>query len=209
VQYPGRENRLAEPLISSASAMVAALADQWTELAGSGPCALFGHSMGALLGFELAAELARRGVAHRPQHLFLSGRNPLPVPPKLPPLGALPEKEFLDGVAQRYGNLPAALLADPEMRALLTPILRADFRIVEDYTWQPPALIDAPLTVLGGTQDPFTTPEELEDWRLHTRGACRVQHFDGDHFFPQKLRNEVIAVVIATLSPGSRDTRLP
>lgn len=209
VQYPGRENRLGDPLISNAPAMVAALADHWPALAGTGACALYGHSMGALLGFELAVELARRGATNLPQHLFLSGRNPPPAPPKLPPLGPLPDAEFLAGVAQRYGNLPAALLADPEMRALLTPILRADFRLVDDYVGQPSVQIDAPLTILGGTQDPFTTAAELAEWRHHTRAACRVLHFDGDHFFPQKMRGDVVAVVVAALSPATRDARLP
>ena len=97
VQYPGRENRLAEPLIAEARAMVVALAEQWPALAGEGPCALFGHSMGALLGFELARELERRGTTNPPRHLFLSGRNPPPAPPKLPSLAALPDEAFLAG----------------------------------------------------------------------------------------------------------------
>jgi medium-chain acyl-[acyl-carrier-protein] hydrolase len=206
VQYPGRENRLADPLIASAPAMVAALADQWPALAGTEPWALFGHSMGALLGFELAAELARRGATNPPRHLFLSGRNPPPVPPRLPPLGPRSDADFLAGVAERYGSLPAALLADPEMRALLTPILRADFQLVDDYAGHATTQIDAPLTILGGTRDPFTSPGELADWRHHTRAACRVHLIEGGHFFHQQARGDVLRVIAAGLAD---DARLP
>lgn len=199
VQYPGRESRLGEPLIPSAPALVAALADQWPELAGDGPCALFGHSMGALLGYELALELARRGAAAPPRHLFLSGRNPPSSPPRTPSLRALPDHQFLAAVAARYGNLPPELLADAEMRALITPILRADFQLVDDYVGGAPGPIDVPLTIFGGTEDPFTSAAELGKWSGYTRGICRVQLIPGGHFFHQQARAQVIAVILAGL----------
>ncbi len=202
VQYPGRENRLAEPLISDAPAMVAALVDQWPVLAGDTPCALYGHSMGALLGFELACELARRGTPNQPRHLFLAARNPPPAPPKLPPLAALADFEFLAGVAQRYGNLPDELLADPEMRALITPILRSDFRLVDGYGWRATGPVTVPLTILGGSRDPFTSPEELAAWQQHTQATCRVHAIAGNHFFHQNARPSVLAIVLAELAAG-------
>ncbi len=203
VQYPGRENRLAEPALGDARAMVAALADQWPALSGGGPCALYGHSMGALLGFELALELARRGAPNPPRRLLLGGRNPPHTAPKLPPIHRLPDGELLAAVAQRYGNLPAELLADAEMRALLTPILRADFGLVDEYRWNGAGPAAAPLAVFGGTQDPWTTAAELAEWSRHTRGACRVQAITGDHFFHQKARGELLAFVRAELAaPG-------
>jgi len=202
VQYPGRENRLGEAPIDSAGAMTLALADAWGALAGDGACALYGHSMGALLAYELALELARRGAPHPPSRLFLSGRNPPATPPRMPPIHHLPDASLLREVSDRYGQLPAEILAEPEMVALLTPILRADFKLVDTYGWKGGPVPDTPLTILGGTRDPWTTEAELAGWRSYTRGDCRVRMIAGDHFFPQKARAEVLASIRADLAPG-------
>jgi medium-chain acyl-[acyl-carrier-protein] hydrolase len=200
VQYPGRENRLAEPCIADAGAMVRALADAWPEISAQGRCALYGHSMGALLGFELAEELARRGAANRPLHLFLSGHNPPHVPSRLPSIHTLPDGEFLPAVAQHYGNLPQELIADREMAALISPILRADFKLVDEYRWNGTGPTATPLTVLGGTNDPWTTEVELAEWARHTRGPFARHMFAGDHFFHQQNRGAVLALVQAALA---------
>ncbi len=199
VQYPGRESRLTEPCIAEASAMVRALADAWPEISGGGRCALFGHSMGAMLGFELAEELARRGAMHRPEHLFLSGHNAPHVPSRLPMLHPLPDGEFLPAVARHYGNLPAELIANPEMAALISPILRADFRLVAEYAWPGSGPTPTPHTGLGGAVDPWTTEAGLAAWARHTRGKFQHRIFPGDHFFHQRQRAEVCALVLAEL----------
>ncbi|HWA08528.1 MAG TPA: alpha/beta fold hydrolase [Opitutaceae bacterium] len=208
VQYPGRENRLAEACIDEAGAMVRALADAWPEISGfdqltadgGGRCALYGHSMGSLLGFELAAELARRGTANRPEHLFLSGHNPPHLASRLPLLHTLPDGEFLPAVAKHYGNLPAELIADRELAALIAPILRADFKLVDEYRWRGAGPTPTPLTVLGGTNDPWTTEAELAEWSRHTRGKFQRRMFAGDHFFHQQNRAAVLELVQKELS---------
>ena len=200
VQYPGRENRLSEPLVASAESMTKLLADSWPALSGGGPSALFGHSMGALLAYELTLELERRGAANLPRRLFLSGRNPPFVPPKLPPIHHLPDEAFWRAIAERYDSLPPDILAEPEMVALLTPILRADFRLVDEYIWVPRAPVRVPLTILGGTRDPWTSEAELAGWRECTTASCRVHFFQGDHFFHQKERESVMAFVLAELA---------
>ncbi|ACB75242.1 Thioesterase [Opitutus terrae PB90-1] len=199
VQYPGRENRYGEPCLPQAPAMVQALADAWPEIA-PGPCALYGHSMGALLGFELARELARRGAANPPRHLFLAGHNAPHLPSRLPLLHTLPDGEFLPAVARHYGNLPAELIADREMAALLGPILRADFQLVNEYAWRDAGPVDAPLTVFGGTEDPWTSEPGLAAWSRHTRGRCQLHLFAGGHFFPQAHRTALLARLQATLA---------
>jgi medium-chain acyl-[acyl-carrier-protein] hydrolase len=195
VQYPGRENRLAEPCLDEVGAMVRALADAWPEISGGGRGALYGHSMGSLLGFELAAELAKRGVANPPEHLFLSGHNAPHVASRLPLLHTLPDDEFLPAVARHYGNMPQELIADREMAALISPILRADFKLVDEYRWQGAGPTPTPVTVLGGTNDPWTTEAELAEWSRHTRGKFQLRMFAGDHFFHQQNRAAVLALL--------------
>ncbi len=200
VQYPGRENRIAEPLIDSATRMIGALAEAWPTLGGEAPCALYGHSLGALLAFELAAELARRGSANAPRRLFLAARNPPEALPKMPPIHQLPDDAFVREVARRYGNLPQEILAEPEMLALVTPILRSDFKLVDTYAWSGAPPLDTPLTIFGGTRDPWTSEAELSGWRRHTRGNCRVLAIAGGHFFHLEARPAVIENVLADLA---------
>ena len=200
VQYPGRETRLAENAIADGPALLRALADAWPEISGSGACALYGHSMGAMLGFELAVELARRGAPHQPRHLFLSACNPPHLPLRVPALHTLPDAEMFAALQGRYGNLPAELLADRSFLELIAPAIRADFALVTSYVWEHTGPLDVPLTILGGTEDPETTPAELAEWSRHTRAACRVQLFPGDHFFNQQRRGEVLAVIKSELA---------
>src|SRR6187397_2335302 len=100
LQLPGRESRLREPPASGMSPLVGELADTIAPVLDR-PFAIFGHSMGALIGFELARELRRRGRPG-PRHLLMSGLRAPDRPSRLPPLAALPDAAFLDGVQDRY-----------------------------------------------------------------------------------------------------------
>lgn len=199
VQYPGRENRFAEPRIDDAYTMVNAIAAQWADISGGGACALYGHSMGTLLGFELAVELARRGVPNLPRRLFFSGHNPPHVASRLPTLHTLPDGEFLGAVAKNYGNMPPELINDPEIAALITPILRSDFKLVDEYRWRNTGPTALPVSVLGGTTDPWTTEAELREWDRHTTGGFSARMVPGDHFFHQQRRDEVLGYVVTDL----------
>ncbi|MGR9107107.1 MAG: thioesterase II family protein [Gammaproteobacteria bacterium] len=198
VQYPGRENRFGEALIKNAKEMVSALADQWDSLAGQRPCVLYGHSMGALLAFELTIELARR-QKQLPLRLFLGGSNPPHLPRTLPNWHGLSDSELLSTVARHYGSLPAELLANDELCALLAPILRADFMLLESYRCRAGSCISVPLTILAGTDDPFTTSGELAEWRLYSTQESRIHWIQGGHLFHQTAPKQVLAVVQATL----------
>lgn len=199
VQYPGRESRFSEPPILDAHAMAAALAERWDEIGGSGPCALYGHSMGALLAFELMVELERRGAAHRPSRLFVSGHQAPDLPYRPPRVHALPEAELLGSINRHFGGIPKELLEDRDIAELIATTLRADFTLVENYAWRGAGPISVPIFAMGGTEDPWTTREELEAWARHTRAGFEMRMIPGDHFFNVSARAEVLGEIVRRL----------
>ena len=207
VQYPGRESRFAEPGISDARAMARALADHWGEIAGAGPCALYGHSMGALLGFELATELARRSSSPQPARLIVTGHQAPHLPYRAPHVHTLPEAEFLPAVNRHFGGIPAELMQDPEIAALITTTLRSDFTLVETYAWAPTPPLAIPLSAMGGTEDNWTTKEELSEWARHTGAGFSLRMLSGGHFFNQASRADVIAHVVSDLQADLASAR--
>lgn len=198
VRLPARESRLAEPPIGHVAPVVAAIADQLAELDPL-PYALYGHSMGALVSFELARELRRRGVA-QPRHLFCSGRRGPQIPDALPGIHHLPKPEFLAAV-RRLNGIPERLLAEPGLIDLIEPALRADFAVCETHrhTQGPP--LGYGISVFGGWSDPTTTRDQLEAWRAHTRSTFRMHMYAGDHFFIHTNRDAFLADLLADF-PG-------
>ncbi len=86
-------------------------------------------------------------------------------------------------VLSTLGGTDVRVLADPELRGLLLPILRSDYRLLESYQCRPGATVSCPVTVLSGDADPHTTAEEAEAWEQHTSASCSVRVFRGGHFF--------------------------
>jgi len=179
VLLPGREVRLSEPSFTSADALVAGLSAAIRPYLDR-PYAIFGHSMGALLGFELAR--AVRAV-REPSWLFLSGRIAAQVPPPHPPLHELPERELVEALRVRYGGLPQTLLDDPELRELFLPIVRADLTVVETYCYREQPPLACPISVFAGEEDGSVSPEGLEAWRAQTSGPFAAKRLPGDHFY--------------------------
>jgi medium-chain acyl-[acyl-carrier-protein] hydrolase len=202
VALPGREARIKEPLFDRLPPLLAALADALApEL--NRPYAIFGHSLGAMLGFYLARELRRRG--HRaPLHLFASGRRAPQLPDMLELQGAheLSDPRFIEAVA-RFGGVPDALLERPELMAMFLPMLRADFAVHETAAFVPDEPLGCPITALGGSDDASsTTVADLEAWGAHTRGGFEYEVIPGNHFFLQTARDAVLGVVSRRLQPS-------
>lgn len=189
VRLPGREARFSERPFDRAEALVAGAADALTPLFDA-PFAFFGHSMGALIAFELARELRRRG-GPQPVRLVVSGARAPHRPNPDPPLRHLSDREFLEEVRLRYDGIPGAVLANQELVDLLMPCLRADFTLVETYSYTDEAPLELPISCFGGKGDTRVSADDLEAWKAQTAGRFALRLFEGDHFFLQSAEGEV------------------
>lgn len=199
VQYPGRETRFSEVCVSDAALLVRAIVDHWEQIAGAGAVALFGHSMGAVLAYEVAAELARRSAPFQPVRLFVSGHQAPALPYRAPQLRAVENRELVPAVARHFGGIPAELQNNPDLADVIRPILRADLTLVETYTWQPAPLLTVGISALGGVDDPWATEAELRAWNGYTSGDFVLRRYPGDHFFLQQNREQLWAGVAEDL----------
>ncbi|WP_181233977.1 thioesterase II family protein [Enhygromyxa salina] len=182
VRLAGREARLRQTPVNSVAEVVEPLAEALAPLLRASPrLAIFGHSMGALLGFELARELRRRSLP-RPELLVASGRNGPGVGRKLE-LHKLSDKQLIDEVQRIYGGIPKPILDEPELLALTLPVLRADLTINETHTLSEEAPLDIPIRAYAGVDDPHVGKAGLERWAEFTTASFESGQFAGDHFY--------------------------
>lgn len=196
IALPGRDARSSEPLFDRATPLIQALADVVGPVLQE-PFAIYGHSMGALVGFGFARELHRRSQGE-PVHLFVSGRR-APQLPGPPPLYHLPEPEFVAAL-RRFGGTPEAVLDNPELLAYFLPILRADIAVSEAETIADDEPLRCPITALGGLADERASPDELDAWRSQTTGAFDREMFDGGHFFIHSERAAFLGALARRLA---------
>jgi medium-chain acyl-[acyl-carrier-protein] hydrolase len=167
------------------------------------PFGFYGHSMGALISFELARELRRRhGI--EPVQLFLSGRGAPHVRPAKPATFNLADDEFIVKLRELNGT-PQELLEDAETMEVLLPILRADFEVVETYEYQPGACLSCPITVYGGIQDKEVPVGDLREWKEHSPAPFKVRLFPGDHFFIHASSVRFLEVLRLDISDSLRN----
>jgi medium-chain acyl-[acyl-carrier-protein] hydrolase len=179
VQLPGREWRMREPRFTSAVALAQAIADALDPYLDR-PFALFGYSMGALLAFETARALRRRG-RRLPAHLFLAAMRAPHVPSIVPPLARLPQDQLLREV-RRYYQPPEDTFI-PELLELFLPVLRDDMALVDDYAYYAEPPLSCAIDAYAGANDRSTTVEAATRWCDQSIGPFALTVFPGGHFF--------------------------
>ncbi|GAA1964526.1 thioesterase II family protein [Catenulispora subtropica] len=202
VCLPGHERRIAEPPLRRVADIVDALADAMAPHLDR-PFALFGHSFGGLLSYELARRLEAAGA--RPLHVFISGAAPEPPRAPEPPVATLTDDAFLARV-RALGGLDPDVLAHPDLVDLVLPALRADYEAAEAHTWDPAAAVTAPVTALGGLHDPAAPPGALIAWGRHTAGPFSRVTLPGGHFALFDQEHNVLRTVRTTLIAAARAT---
>ena len=192
VQLPGRGTRLMEPPFTRLSPLIQALAEGLFPLLDK-PFAFFGHSLGALVSFELARQL-RRHYAVQPVRLFISADRAPQIPNRDSPVHSLPEGEFLVELRRLKGT-PREVLEDEELRQIMLPLLRADFAVYETYGYLTEPPLNCPISAFGGLQDHRVSRGDLEAWRDQTSVSFSLRMFPGDHFFLNTTQPALLRVL--------------
>ncbi len=203
IQLPGRENRLMETPFDDAREAARAVADAMEpDLDRS--YAVFGHSMGALIAFELLRELQSR-EARQAGYLFASAFRAPQVPNPDPAMHDLPDAELLDEIDRRYDAVPAAARESEELLELILPGIRGDTTVCDSYSYRAGTPLACPIAALGGESDPIVRPELLEPWREHTSEAFDLTLFPGDHFYLQPSQAELLKWISTRLLTIAND----
>ncbi len=180
VQLPGRETRFVEAPHERVETLVPALL-QGLEPLFDLPFAFFGHSMGALIAFELAQRLREEG-RRGPALLHVAGAG---APSRYDPgeaLSALDDAGLVEAL-RHFEGTPASVLENAELLELVLPTIRADFALCESYRYRARPPLECSLVATGGTGDLTVAPGALDAWAEHTRGPFRLRMVPGGHFF--------------------------
>jgi medium-chain acyl-[acyl-carrier-protein] hydrolase len=197
VQPPGRGSRLREipfksfpPLVEAATQAMLPYLDK--------PFALFGHSLGALVAFEVARSL-RRQHGLTPARLLVAGHRAPSISHRQPPISDLPEPAFIEKL-RSFNGTPPEVLENAELISLMLPMLRADFAVLEDYRYTEEAPLGCGISAFGGLQDEEASREELDGWREQTSADFTLQIFPGGHFFLHTAQARLLQLIAAQLS---------
>ena len=195
VELPGRGKRISEPLLSDIYNMTDDIFHQIkTHL--NVPYAIYGHSLGTLLGFLLVKRILNEDLP-QPLHLFFSGRGGPSVQDKDKHIHALPKKEFIKKLHEYEGS-PQEILNDEGIMEFFEPVLRADFKAITTYVYKKDIPFDIPITVMIGTNED-TTYEEAMKWQDETSKKISVRQFPGGHFFIYQHTREISRIFSSTL----------
>jgi surfactin synthase thioesterase subunit len=202
VQYPGRHERHHEPALDTIDALACGVVTALTaERDPQSPIrsapALFGHSMGAVVAFEVARRLERdHGVV--PRHLFVSGRRAPSRASTEERVHTLDDRGLV-GVLRALNGTDGLLLEDDELLRMILPAVRADYRAIETYRCAPGAVVGCPVTALVGDRDPVTSTDDAAAWREHTAAEFDLRVAPGGHFYLNAHVDWVTGVVGARL----------
>lgn len=208
VELPGRESRFREtpyprmePLVSDLAAAVTGC------LAEDQPFAFFGNSVGSLIAFETLQEI-RRSTGREAMHLFVSAAGAPQCLPPLPAIGHLSDPELVRAVDERYGGIPAPVLADAEFLAAILPTLRADICLLEAYLRPGLQPLSCPVTAFAGLRDRTVPRDHVEAWREQTTAGFENVALDEGHLYLQTARDFLIGRVrdrLLAVAPMQRE----
>lgn len=198
VEIPGRGKRSKEKSIKDAREVTEDIYNQIKQLAESGQkYAIFGHSMGALLGYLLTHKLAQNNLP-LPVHLIASGRGGPSHKDEEEMYHLLPYDKFIDKLREMGGS-PKEVLEHEALMMFLEPIIRADFQLVETYKHEAQNPLNIPITVLIGDKDEIT-PEIASKWQVESTLPVTIKEYSGGHFFIYDHQHDIAKLISSLLS---------
>lgn len=201
IQLPGRENRISEKPFTRLVEVTDYLFETLKPLYDR-PLALFGHSMGSLISYELAIRLEKAG--YTPAHLFVSAHSS----PDNGKLGSndhlLSDKKLINRLRE-LSFTPEPVLQNQDLMKLLLPLIRADFAMCETYEYNNHPALNCPITVFGGTNDKEVSLDELDKWKAFSNASFSKNELKGDHFFVHDQADNIISEISNKLSQNSFD----
>jgi medium-chain acyl-[acyl-carrier-protein] hydrolase len=194
LHLPGRAHRLREPPLTRIETMVELAFESFRGLLDQ-PFAVFGHSLGAVVGAEFVRIASGRGL--EAAHLFVSSRPPFLQPTRQ--LHKLADPDFISAMNERYQGIPKEILADQDLVELLLPALRADIEALETFVHTGRAKLGCPTSVYGGEADPTVSLADLQAWNKEVLAPCDIRLFGGGHFYLNTQAKALLAAVSSKL----------
>jgi surfactin synthase thioesterase subunit len=202
VEFPGRGARIGERpfrrVRDLAAAAAEALFSQWRR-----PYAMFGHSLGALVAFEMLRILERAGTP--PTHLFVSACRAPHLSPTADPIHRL-ERSALRERLRAWGGIPEPAL-DPDVFAIFEPGLRADLEAAETYQCTSVEDRQVPIAGFAGLDDPLAPLHAVAQWSQHTAAEFTMRALPGNHFFLRESRTLLLDTIVSALAPEDAPQR--
>lgn len=192
IQLPGRENRLQETPFTRLKPLIQTLTPLLKEYLDV-PFAFFGHSMGALISFEVARELRKQNCPI-PDFLFVSAYRAPQIPDLNLPIYKLPDAKFIEAVSD-YGGIPEDKLHNSEFINLFSPTMRADFEVLQTYFYSKEEPLESCIYAFGGLEDSKVSRQELAAWKKQAKTHFKLKMLAGDHFFLREAEDRVIDTI--------------
>lgn len=198
IELAGRGRRFSEPLYQNIEEAVTDIYHQISKELDGSPYALYGHSMGTILVYELLRRI-REYKHQEPMHAFFSGRYPPFVYDKKEFIHKLPDHEFMMKIYE-HGGTNEEILKNKELLDIFLPVLKADYKIVELYKHCNDILkLDCSITVLNGSRDNYVEEMDIQRWEECTKKQCKFYTFDDGHFFINTYKQDIAGIINSTL----------
>lgn len=202
IKPPGRLSRPGESLLTSVEQMAEHLVQAIPPLLDR-PYIVYGHSLGAVVSFELLHCLKARQLP-LPQHYFCAARRPPHAPPRIAPIYDYPLERFKSEL-KRLNGTPETVLENASLMRLLVPRLRTELKAAYVYQRTPDARLECDVSVFAGARDNNVTPQELLGWQDHFVKPMDLRIFDGGHFFMEDNKDLVVSAIGASVGLARSD----